>query len=95
MLGSIGQASNALRPLQSSSLNSGNDGSQIPVSGSIRPTPSVTRPLPRHISPGQVALAWLLACSPVMLPVPGTSSSEPLEENVAASALELDKEEIE
>src|SRR3954453_4637675 len=33
-------------------------------------------------TPGQVALAWLLARSPVMLPVPGTSSIEHLEENV-------------
>ncbi|TML08615.1 MAG: aldo/keto reductase [Actinobacteria bacterium] len=38
---------------------------------------------------GQVALAWLLARSPVMLPIPGTSSVEHLEENVAAAELEL------
>jgi aryl-alcohol dehydrogenase-like predicted oxidoreductase len=38
---------------------------------------------------GQVALAWLLARSPVMLPIPGTSSVEHLEENVAAAQLEL------
>ena len=41
----------------------------------------------------QLALAWLLHRSPVMLPIPGTSSVEPLEENVAASALELTPEE--
>jgi aryl-alcohol dehydrogenase-like predicted oxidoreductase len=35
-------------------------------------------------TPGQVALAWLLARSRVMLPIPGTSSVEHLEENVAA-----------
>ena len=34
---------------------------------------------------GQVALAWLLARSPVMLPIPGTGSVEHLEENVAAA----------
>jgi pyridoxine 4-dehydrogenase len=34
-------------------------------------------------TPGQIALAWLLARSPVMLPIPGTSSVEHLEENVA------------
>jgi pyridoxine 4-dehydrogenase len=45
-------------------------------------------------SPGQVALAWLLWRSPVMLPIPGTSSVEHLEENVAAASLELDKEEF-
>jgi aryl-alcohol dehydrogenase-like predicted oxidoreductase len=43
---------------------------------------------------GQVALAWLLARSPVMLPIPGTSSVEHLEENVAAAELELTDEEI-
>ena len=37
----------------------------------------------------QVALAWLLRRSPVMVPIPGTSSVEHLEENVGAAALEL------
>lgn len=46
-------------------------------------------------SPGQVALAWLLRRSPVMLPIPGTSSVEHLEENVAAASLELGDEEFE
>ena len=41
----------------------------------------------------QVALAWLLWRSPVMLPIPGTSSIEHLEQNVAAAALRLSKEE--
>ena len=45
-------------------------------------------------SPGQVALAWLLARSPVMLPIPGTSSVAHLEENVAAAQLRLDDDEI-
>ena len=44
--------------------------------------------------PGQVALAWLLAHSPVMLPIPGTSSVEHLEENVDATRLELSEEEL-
>src|SRR4051812_37904662 len=44
--------------------------------------------------PGQVALAWLLARSPVMLPIPGTGSVEHLEENVAAAELRLSDEEI-
>ena len=47
----------------------------------------------RHdASPGQVALAWLLWRSPVMLPIPGTSSVKHLEENVAAASLDLDEE---
>jgi aryl-alcohol dehydrogenase-like predicted oxidoreductase len=44
-------------------------------------------------SPGQVALAWLLARSPVMLPIPGTGSVEHLEENLAAAELRLTGEE--
>ena len=43
----------------------------------------------RHATPAQVALAWLLRRSPVMLPIPGTSSVKHLEENVAAALLEL------
>jgi pyridoxine 4-dehydrogenase len=46
-------------------------------------------------TPFQVALAWLLARSPVMVPIPGTSSVEHLEENVAAAALKLGQEEFE
>jgi pyridoxine 4-dehydrogenase len=38
---------------------------------------------------GQIALAWLLKRSPVMLPIPGTSKVAHLEENVAAAAIEL------
>jgi aryl-alcohol dehydrogenase-like predicted oxidoreductase len=41
----------------------------------------------------QVALAWLLRRSPIMLPIPGTSSVEHLEENVAAASVELTEEE--
>jgi len=44
---------------------------------------------------GQVALAWLLARSPVMLPIPGTGSPEHLEENVAAAGIELSDDEVE
>jgi aryl-alcohol dehydrogenase-like predicted oxidoreductase len=44
-------------------------------------------------SPAQTALAWLLAKSPVMLPIPGTSSVAHLEENMAAAALELSEAE--
>ena len=46
-------------------------------------------------SPAQLALAWLLARSPVMLPIPGTSSVAHLEENVAAAELTLTDAEIE
>jgi pyridoxine 4-dehydrogenase len=49
----------------------------------------------RHeATPAQVALAWLLAKSPVMLPIPGTSSVQHLEENVAATELRLSEDEV-
>jgi pyridoxine 4-dehydrogenase len=43
-------------------------------------------------SPTQIALAWLLHRSPIMLPIPGTSSIEHLEQNVAAASLRLTDE---
>jgi pyridoxine 4-dehydrogenase len=43
-----------------------------------------------HAQPSQVALAWLLKKSPVMLPIPGTSSVKHLEENTEAALVELD-----
>ena len=45
-------------------------------------------------SPMQVALAWLLHRSPVMLPIPGTASVPHLEENVAAGELRLEPQEL-
>jgi len=45
-------------------------------------------------SPLQVGLAWLLRRSPVMLPIPGTSSVKHVEENIAAAGLELTKVEF-
>jgi pyridoxine 4-dehydrogenase len=46
-------------------------------------------------APSQVALAWLLRRSPVMLPIPGTSKVAHLDENVAAATLQLTDEEFE
>ena len=48
----------------------------------------------RGVSTGQVALAWMLRRSPVMLPIPGTASPSHLEENVAAAALTLGDDEV-
>jgi pyridoxine 4-dehydrogenase len=45
-------------------------------------------------TPSQIALAWLLGRSPVMLPIPGTSKVAHLEDNVAAAQVRLDAEEI-
>ena len=43
----------------------------------------------------QVAIAWLLERSPVMLPIPGTSSVGHLEDNIGAAAIELTDDELE
>ncbi|MFT3907297.1 MAG: aldo/keto reductase [Steroidobacteraceae bacterium] len=48
----------------------------------------------RGISPAQAALAWLLARSPAMLPIPGTSSVAHLEQNVAAAGVKLSAQEL-
>ncbi len=48
----------------------------------------------RNVTPPQIALAWLLARSPSMLPIPGTSSPEHLVENWEARDIVLTKEEI-
>lgn len=45
-------------------------------------------------TPGQIALAWLLHRAPVMLPIPGTSSIEHLEENCAAADIALTAEQM-
>ncbi|MEJ1965394.1 MAG: aldo/keto reductase [Gammaproteobacteria bacterium] len=60
---------------------------------------SATSPLVRiakshGAAPSQVALAWLLKRSPVMLPIPGTSKVAHLEENVGAAAVSLSDEEF-
>jgi pyridoxine 4-dehydrogenase len=48
-----------------------------------------------HAEPMQVALAWLLWRSPIILPIPGTSSIQHLEQNLAAASLRLNQEECE
>jgi pyridoxine 4-dehydrogenase len=64
--------------------------------GALDPAGPVAEIARRHdATPMQVALAWLLHASPVMLPIPGTGSLEHLEENVAAAELRLDDDELE
>jgi aryl-alcohol dehydrogenase-like predicted oxidoreductase len=46
------------------------------------------------VKPSAVALAWLLKRSPVMLPIPGTSSPEHLAQNVAAAGVQLSDQEF-
>jgi pyridoxine 4-dehydrogenase len=49
----------------------------------------------RHrVTAGQLVIAWLLARSPVILPIPGTASVAHLEENVAAAAVTLTDEDL-
>jgi pyridoxine 4-dehydrogenase len=48
----------------------------------------------KHVDLAQVVLAWLLAHSPVMLAIPGTTKIEHLEDNVAAGKVHLTKEEM-
>jgi pyridoxine 4-dehydrogenase len=48
----------------------------------------------RNATPMQVALAWLLKRSPIMLPIPGTSSIAHLEENITAATLHLTDDEF-
>ncbi|HZL54543.1 MAG TPA: aldo/keto reductase [Solirubrobacteraceae bacterium] len=69
-------------PLASGSLASGGEGALARIARA------------HDATPGQVALAWLLAVSPVMLPIPGTSSVAHLEENVAAATLQLSAAEL-
>jgi pyridoxine 4-dehydrogenase len=45
-------------------------------------------------TPSQIALAWLLGRSPIMLPIPGTSKVAHLEENIAAAGVRLDADEV-
>lgn len=71
-------------PLGSSRLAAGSD---IPK--------AVDRVAARHqVTSGQIVIAWLLARSPVMLPIPGTASVAHLEENVAAGLLKLTPQDL-
>lgn len=61
----------------------------------LSPTSPLVRIAKSHGSaPSQVALAWLLKRSPVLLPIPGTSKVAHLEENVGAAAVTLSDEEF-
>lgn len=48
----------------------------------------------KHATPAQVALAWLLAQRPWMVPIPGTTKLSRLDENLGAATLELTREEL-
>lgn len=48
----------------------------------------------KQVSPSQLALAWLLAKSPVVLPIPGTSSVAHVEDNTSAASIELSTDDV-
>jgi pyridoxine 4-dehydrogenase len=57
---------------------------------------ALSRIASRHAADAnQIALAWLLAISPIILPIPGTATRAHLEANVGAAALQLDRDEVE
>jgi aryl-alcohol dehydrogenase-like predicted oxidoreductase len=60
-----------------------------------KPQPALAAAAEKYrATPAQIAIAWLLARSPVMLPIPGTGSPEHLEENWAARKIALTKDEV-
>ena len=65
---------------------------KVPIEDSIGALAEVARA--HDATPVQVAIAWLLARSPVILPIPGTSSIAHFEENLGSIQLELDQDEL-
>ena len=64
------------------------------AAGDLAKAGSILGDLVKRATPGQIALAWLLKRSPVMLPIPGTGKVAHLEENVGAASLELTDDEF-
>ena len=65
------------------------------IGAHARPGATVESAAKRHgVKPAQLALAWLLSRSPIMLPIPGTSRPEHLEENWASRTIRLSPEEV-
>jgi pyridoxine 4-dehydrogenase len=66
------------------------------IGAHAKPGAAVAAAAERHrVTPAQIALAWLLARSPVMLPIPGTSRPEHLDENWASRSVHLEPDEVE
>jgi aryl-alcohol dehydrogenase-like predicted oxidoreductase len=64
------------------------------AAGSLAKAGSRIGRLVERATPSQIALAWLLKRSPVMLPIPGTGRVTHLEENVGAAAIDLTDDEF-
>lgn len=66
-----------------------------PLGAGALASPALTRVAERHeATPLQIAIAWLLAHSPAMLPIPGTSKVAHLEENLAAARVRLSGDDL-
>jgi aryl-alcohol dehydrogenase-like predicted oxidoreductase len=48
----------------------------------------------KHVTPAQLALAWLLAQKPWVVPIPGTTKLQRLEENIGAAAIQLTSDDL-
>jgi pyridoxine 4-dehydrogenase len=65
------------------------------IGAHAKPGAALAAAAERHgVTPAQIALAWLLARSPVMLPIPGTSRPDHLEENWASRSVHLTQDEV-
>ncbi len=64
-----------------------------PIQDAHKITPILTAARRHRVSPRQIALAWLIARSPQILPIPGSGSPEHVTENIAAASIELTSEE--
>ena len=76
-------------PQQPSALHAGGPESQPGAGRSARPIAAE-----KKATPAQIALAWLLAQKPWIVPIPGTTKLHRLEENIGAAAVELTAEDL-
>ena len=65
-----------------------------PIQEADRHVPVLTAARSHGVSPRQIALAWLLARSPRILPIPGSGSADHIADNVAAASIELTSDEV-
>ena len=81
-------------PLQQGDMRSGAKGLVKRLAGRAPRQPALARIAARHrATRAQIALAWLLARSPIVVPIPGTSVERHLAENIAAATIVLSREE--
>jgi hypothetical protein len=93
LLDAAAEAGAVFAPWQPVSLSTPGDPTDTDGPGQVR---AVLAPIAaRHgVTVSQVALAWLLARSPAIMPIPGTTSIEHVRENLAAQEIQLSQAEI-